>query len=255
MPIVRRVLTQFMRVDTAPPHIPAGEHPDVFRASSKHLTYLLVRWAIGTVVLSSLIVLPCTVCLVLLAAVPHFNAVAWILGTVLVGALGCFALFSYASVRLDWEVRFYVLTDRALRIREGIVGMRELTLTLQNVQEVSVSQGPLQRWLGLCDVTIDTAGGGGSGGADAGAGSVHGHRGVLCGIDTAQGARDVRAIVQQRVRAQRSAGLGDGDTATTTSALMDSASMDALAAVRDEVRALRALPLWTTSPPTWQRRL
>jgi hypothetical protein len=45
---------------------------------------------------------------------------------------------------LDWELRWYIVTDRSLRIREGVWKVSELTMTFANVQEV-MSAGPLDR--------------------------------------------------------------------------------------------------------------
>ena len=36
--------------------------------------------------------------------------------------------------RLDYELRWYVVTDRAARLREGILVLTEMTFTLVNVQ-------------------------------------------------------------------------------------------------------------------------
>ena len=48
------------------------------------------------------------------------------------------------------------------RIRRGIWIIHETTITFENVQNVVVQQGPLQRWYGIANVLIETAGGGGS---------------------------------------------------------------------------------------------
>ena len=39
----------------------------------------------------------------------------------------------------------------------------ETTITFENIQNVTVQQGPLQRLFGIADVRVDTAGGGGGG--------------------------------------------------------------------------------------------
>ena len=64
-------------------------------------------------------------------------------------------------IKLDYELRWYLITDRSLRIREGIWSVREITLTFANVQNVSVTQGPVQRLFGVSEVVVETAGGGG----------------------------------------------------------------------------------------------
>src|SRR5207249_3022813 len=71
------------------------------------------------------------------------------------------SVFFLAVLRLDYEKRWYVVTDRSLRIREGVVKVREMTVNFANIQNISISQGPLQRILGIADLRVDTAGGGG----------------------------------------------------------------------------------------------
>ena len=79
---------------------------------------------------------------------------------------------TFAILRLDYELRWYIVTDRAARLREGIVTLKEMTFTLANVQDIRLRQGPLQRLLGLADVELRTAGGSE---APAGVGAQGGH--------------------------------------------------------------------------------
>ena len=64
--------------------------------------------------------------------------------------------FTYMLVRLDYEMRWYVVTDRSLRIRTGVWNVREATLTFANIQQITVLQGPLQRLLGIYDLEVTT---------------------------------------------------------------------------------------------------
>jgi membrane protein YdbS with pleckstrin-like domain len=118
--------------------------------------------------------------------------------------------FTYALRRLDYELRWYAVTDRSLRIRAGIVAVQESTLSFANVQQVVVSQGPLQRLLGLGDVRVQSAGGGGG---DAHEGKGHGdslHTAVFHGVDNAA---EIRDLILDRLRLFRASGLGDPDEA------------------------------------------
>lgn len=118
--------------------------------------------------------------------------------------------FTYMLVRLDYEMRWYIVTDRSLRIRTGVWNVRESTLTFANIQQISVGQGPLQRLLGIYDLEVKTAGGGGGGGGHYGH-SAHGesmHQGFFHGIDNAP---EVRAMMLERLRLLRDTGLGDPD--------------------------------------------
>ncbi|MBF5046032.1 PH domain-containing protein [Aggregicoccus sp. 17bor-14] len=151
--------------------------------------------------------------------------------------------FSYAVMQLDYRLRWYMVTDRSLRVREGILSLREKTMTFANVQQLSVQQGPLQRLLGIADVHLQSAGGGGAGQSankgEAGLGESP-HEARFRGVDNAAQLRD---LVRERVRRYRDAGLGDhGDPAPV--ALHLAASQEpALAAARElltEVQGLRA---------------
>ena len=237
---VRRLLKRFLKVTDAPPEVPLGEEPEVFRASPRHLTYLLVQWAIKFGIVSLSLgggIAGAVVAMI----VEEKNPTAAIVIGALGGAwLAGYALFSYASIRLDYDMRWYVLTDRSLRIREGIIHVREVTLTLANVQELKVSQGPIQRLLDLTDLIVDTAGGGRA--ASAGGESVHGHQGILRGVDRGG---ELRAKIEKRVKQRRGAGLGDPDEHAHDAHAPEEANrahtiVEALREVRDEARALRA---------------
>jgi uncharacterized membrane protein YdbT with pleckstrin-like domain len=109
-----------------------------------------------------------------------------------------------AVLRLNFEKRWYIVTDRSLRIREGVATVREMTVNFANIQNISISQGPLQRILGIGDLRVDTAGGGGGGhGKQA---SQNLHTAWFRGIDNAN---DVRELIQQRLRVLKDSGLGD----------------------------------------------
>jgi len=119
--------------------------------------------------------------------------------------------FTFMLVRLDYEMRWYIVTDRSLRIRTGLWNVRESTLTFANIQQITVGQGPLQRLLGIYDLEVSTAGGG-SGGGHHGHGAKEDsmHRGFFHGIDNAP---EVRALILERQRQLRDTGLGDPDEA------------------------------------------
>jgi uncharacterized membrane protein YdbT with pleckstrin-like domain len=119
--------------------------------------------------------------------------------------------FSLAAARLNYEMRWYIVTDRSLRIREGIFGVREMTLTFANIQNIAIRQGPLQRLLGIADVVVHTAGGGSATnhqGHDGGGRSGALHTGTLRAVDNAEQVRD---LILDRLRHLRDAGLGDPD--------------------------------------------
>ena len=91
------------------------------------------------------------------------------------------AAITWFVIRVDFDLRYYVVTDRSVRVREGAWTVREMTITHANVQNVRLEQGPLQRAFGIQDVLVDTAGGG-TGGGKHGPGDT-GHRVTLAGIE------------------------------------------------------------------------
>ena len=100
-----------------------------------------------------------------------------------------------------------MITDRSLRIREGLWKVQERTMTFSNVQNVSIRQGPLQRLLGIADLRVQTAGGGGKeGDGDEQGATDHLHIGYFRGVANAP---EIRDAVLARLRRLRSSGLGD----------------------------------------------
>jgi membrane protein YdbS with pleckstrin-like domain len=149
--------------------------------------------------------------------------------------------FTYAMVRLDYELRWYIVTDRSLRIRSGLASVQESTMSFANVQQVVVTQGPLQRLLGLANVRVQSAGGGGDK-SDELKGVDSLHTGVFHSVDNAH---EIRDLIQARLRQYRITGLGDPDEGPSRreSAAANAAHTASLAAAREllsEVRALKS---------------
>lgn len=146
---------------------------------------------------------------------------------------------TYAIVRLEFEQHWYIVTDRSLRIRTGILRLQESTMSFANIQQVEIRQGPLQRVLGLADVCVRSAGGG-----DPAAGAKgHGqeaslHLGVFEGVTNAV---EIRDLVLERLRRFREAGLGDPEDARTAplKAPAGRSLTEAMGELLDEARALR----------------
>ena len=151
---------------------------------------------------------------------------------------------SFVVLRLGYEMRWYMVSDRALRIRYGIYSLREQTLTVVNIQNMAVKRGPLQRLFGIADLEIRTASGGGSDDDDEDSLS----RGLLQGLDNAE---EVRDLLLAALRRSRDAGLGDPDDRSTAPAVPASSPRAAapaggdggsvLAAARELLAESRAL--------------
>ena len=50
-------------------------------------------------------------------------------------------IFAYVGIHLRYDTTWYVLTDRSLRIRRGIMTIHETTISFENVQNVEVRRG------------------------------------------------------------------------------------------------------------------
>jgi membrane protein YdbS with pleckstrin-like domain len=153
----------------------------------------------------------------------------------------CFqAAVSYVVLRLDYEMRWYIVTDRSLRIRSGILRVQELTMSFANLQQVILSQGPLQRWLGIADVKVESAGGGSSPAHQDGIEESL-HTGFFHGVDNAA---EVRDLILARLKRFREAGLGDPDDVHPTPPALPATPQqteDAVAAARELLAELRRL--------------
>ena len=221
------------------PHDPAPPPGDeasarVFRAAPAYLKYRTVLWAIGAVasVLFGIVFLG-GLNLVIASGrhVPGFVRVTVaIVSTFVFSLIVLRAAFAFALLRLDYDKRWYVVTDRSLRIREGVLNVREMTVMFANIQNVSVMQGPIQRPLGIADLQVETAGGGGAHSNQKQLGPNL-HTAWFRGIGNAE---EVKQLIHERLRALKDSGLGHREEMRPAPALLD-----ALRAVHAEVLALR----------------
>ena len=238
-PIRQRVL-RILRVPPAPA-VPDGEEAArVFRAAPNFYRYRLALWVVGQI--SALLGLIGGLAgAAFLSRQIDLGWVSTALVAVEVLAWAGFLMLlplSLIAVKLDYEMRWYLLSDRSLRIRAGVWTVREKTMTFANIQQISIRQNPLQRALGISDVEVRTAGGGeGKAGQSGGPGEGM-HEAHFSGVDNAE---EIRTAIRERVRRHRDAGLGDPDDAAP--ALFDVDNADAvLAAARalqQEMRKLR----------------
>jgi uncharacterized membrane protein YdbT with pleckstrin-like domain len=196
----REWLLRILRVPREPT-VPAGAATiRIFRAAPAYFRYRVVLWALAQVgALLGLIF-----GLILLQQVQQAvdqplavfglraaEAIAW---TTFLVQLP----FSLAALRLDFDMRWYILADRSLRIREGVISLQEKTMTFANIQQITIRQNPLQRLLGISDVQVRSAGGGASssGGKHAQVGEAM-HEAFFRGVDNAD---EIRSAVRERVR-------------------------------------------------------
>ncbi|HSN67795.1 MAG TPA: PH domain-containing protein [Thermoanaerobaculia bacterium] len=237
---MRELVLRLLRVPPEP-HPPAGDRLRVFRAGKNFYKYKLVLWtftqigAIAGAVFGLLVLRQMEVQFTRgLTLFRLAEIVGWI-------TLAFQIPFTFAILRLDYEMRWYIVTDRSLRIREGVASVVEKTMTFRNIQQISIRQGPIQRALGIADVEVRTAGGGASSSKE---GKSHGagdemHAAAFRGVDNAT---EIRDVITERVRLYRDSGLGDPDDArgpAASSALAGEAALAAAAELLAEARALR----------------
>ena len=235
------------------PHIPAGvaDSARVFRASKRYLQLKLLNWGVGQVftfigLVAALAALHFvgTGSIDVLSEVPHRPIILRILGWFeVIGVVGFLAQLplSLVPVILDWEMRWYIVTDRSLRIREGVWRVSEMTLTFANVQDVSIRQGPIERLFGIANLRVRTAGGGGKiNPHEPQSEEKSGHIGYFRGVDNAPAIRD---LILERLKKLRDAGLGDPDQPQIEVAVVEADSSPEIAAAARELlaeaRALR----------------
>jgi membrane protein YdbS with pleckstrin-like domain len=231
--LIKQELLRWMRVPPEP-EPPAGSPAStkVFRAGTNFYMWSLVRWALTQAALF----IPLFFALFFSLLIP---ARGWLL--LLLRAAEAFAILSYLAqliltylvLRLNYEMRWYIVTDRSLRIRAGIWVVDEVTMTFANIQQITMEQGPLQRILGIADVKVTSAGGGGARKGPHGEVGRDRHAGYFEGVDNAAQIRD---LVIERLRRYRDAGLGDPDDTPTSLG----SAQDALTELRLLHAALKA---------------
>ena len=193
------VLVGWLRVPDEAPNVPPGSGDVVrsLRPAPGFLSYLKVGFWVLAVIFDVVII---GIWVLILGANPIAGAIT---APVFWGLAIIPDIFAYVALHVRFDTTWYVVTERAVRIRRGVWIITENTITFENVQNVSVRQGPLQRHFGIANVLVQTAGGGGSA---AEGGTSAGHQGLLEGVDDAQ---TLRTLIMQRAEASKGAGLGD----------------------------------------------
>jgi uncharacterized membrane protein YdbT with pleckstrin-like domain len=227
-------LLRFLRVPHEP-SAPAGDADvTVFRAAPNYFYYRIIRWVASNIgALAGLLV-----GLTFIGRIPTggFTRIAtlfWVLEALAIAGFVGQALVRLVLLRIDIDQRWYLVSDRSLRIREGVIMLKEKTMTFANIQNVRIEQGPLQRMLGIADVQVRTAGGGsGAAKEEEGGGGKDMHIGYFRGVANAAAIRDA---VLERLRRHTDSGLGDPDDALA----QPDSLLEAARALAAEAAALR----------------
>jgi membrane protein YdbS with pleckstrin-like domain len=197
-----RVLVGWFKVPAEAPSLPVapGEHLESFRPSNAFLSYLKFKFWIV------LFLTDIALFIGWLSLTLAFPKVGFWLAPLALIVIVLPDIIAYVAIHLRYDTTWYVLTHRSLRIRRGIWVIQETTITFENIQNVSVNSGPVERWFGLANVVVDTAGGGSSKTSHGGEKENNSHRGLIEGIENAG---EIRNLILQRLRTSRSSGLGD----------------------------------------------
>ena len=139
MTITGRVKAVVLRLARVPaePHVPEGaeESVRVFNAGRNYFALRLILWGLGNAVAA--VGLFVVFGFSFVPRLPPLVRTIWL--TLEAGAVGVFVAsipITYFLQRLNYEIRWYIVTDRSLRIRSGVVWLREMTMTFANIQAI-----------------------------------------------------------------------------------------------------------------------
>lgn len=136
-------------------------------------------------------------------------------------------LFGWNVHSKQYERLSASLTDRSLNIQKGWLFRLEKNVPLEKIQDLTMREGPLLRWLGLALLHVETAGQNVAGG-----GSAH-----LVGVVDAPKFRD--AVLTQRERV--SEGTDSRTPAHVAATAASTAGASELGEIRDSLQRIEAL--------------
>jgi membrane protein YdbS with pleckstrin-like domain len=212
--VLADLITRFLKVPPEPePPLGSPGSVRVFNASPGYYRYRLVLWGIKQVgtVIGLVVGLAFLAAGVEFSEIPIGREVAMLLEVTGISLFLIQLPLSFLMVRLDYRYRWYMITDTSLRIREGLLSVRERTMTFANIQNLSIKQGPVQRVFGIADLQVRTAGGGSEVAGESKnelAEAMNMHIGYFRGVDNAG---EIRDLILGRMKGMRDSGLGDPD--------------------------------------------
>jgi membrane protein YdbS with pleckstrin-like domain len=221
------VLADCFRVPQQPPSLPVGGTGFCrsFHPSRRYLDYLkLYFWVL-------LVLIDGAIFVGWIAVYLWSPWVGWLLAVPALAVAILPDIVAYVAIHLRYDTMWYVLTERSLRVRRGIWVILEHTITFENVQNVSIRQGPIEQLFGISSLVVETAG---SSDEHAENPFAVGNKAILEGIDNPQ---EIRQLIMEQVRKSRTAGLGDEVVAATENAWPPD-HLKLLKEIRDEVRGL-----------------
>ncbi len=134
--------------------------------------------------------------------------------------------FVFLPSFFKYETLRYRFDDEGVTMAWGLLWRREIFLTYARIQDIHLSRGVLERWLGLATINIQTA-----------AGSSSSEMSVV-GLTEYE---DLRDFLYLKMRGAKGDGGEGGDSEAVPSAESEPAdeAVGLLTDIRDEIRALR----------------
>lgn len=195
-----QVVVDLFRVPDGPPNLVTQQSDGVLRVfhpSRRYMAYLKMYFWIGLVLIDGLIFAGW---LAICIAQPIVGAILAIPAFLIAVVPD---IIAYIAIHLRFDTIWYGVSDRGVYIRRGIWTITEHTITLENVQNVSLTKGPVEQLYGISTLVIETAG------SNAGDGDNHlavGNKAIMVGLERAE---EIRDLIMSRVRHTKTAGLGD----------------------------------------------
>src|SRR5689334_348426 len=123
--MIRWMQSRVLRLMKVPdePHPPEGATGSIriFRSGRNYYRWRLIVWlfaSFGSLIMVAILMIPLSVAI--RRAPPLGRFVAETVAVMLVAGYLASLLFTFLQQRLNFELRWYVVTDRCLRIRSGI---------------------------------------------------------------------------------------------------------------------------------------
>ena len=201
------VLVRWFRVPQDPPTLPSapGENVDSFQPAPAFLNYLKFWFWLALILSDTWL----TIGYLTVATALVVNGLSWVALLLLPLAIVLIVgpdIPVYIGLHLRFDTTWYVMSEHSMRIRRGLWVIQETTITFENVQNVKLTQGPLQRHFGIANVVVDTAGGS----SDSKQKGATGHQGIIEGVTQEDAAR-LRDLILVKLRHSATAGLGDDE--------------------------------------------
>lgn len=221
-------LVQCFRVPNGPPALPEAMQGSlrVFHPSRRYLSYLKAYFWVGLVLIDLAILVGWLVIFLLNPTLGWLLAVPALLLAVVPD------IVAYLAIHLRYDTIWYAVSDRGLYVRRGIIVISEHTITLENIQNVSVRRGPIEQLFGIATVVVETAG---ASARDEESSIMVGNQTVMVGLDNSD---ELRSLLMEHVQRSTSAGLGD-DSDRLQAGGWTPTDLELLEAIREEVKLLR----------------